>query len=105
MEYEVTVDLSDHGYEPKNGERLLTGFMKTHPETDPVVSQSTETGVLSVLFAFTPEQGTVDGFEQAVRMFSRGAEAAGLAPAEILSFHVDLVRDEEHREEREPALA
>jgi len=105
MEYQVTVDVSDYGYEPENGERFLKGFMEAHSETGPVISQNTETGVLTVLFSFTPEAGSVDGPTQAARLFGHGAGMAGLPPTEVLSFHIDLIRDEEQSEAREAVLA
>lgn len=104
MEYQITVEVAEYGHEPEDGERFLSGFMETHPEVGPAVSQNTETGVLTILFSFEAAE-VGDLAEEAATVFSDGAQATGLPATKVLSMHIDLVEDEDRTEDRAPVLA
>lgn len=106
MEYQLTFEVSQHGHDPENGERFLSAFMEMHPETGPAVMQNTETGTLTVMFSFVAEDFN-DVAHRATAIFADGAAATGLPVTEVISAHIDLVRDSETEtvEDREPVLA
>jgi hypothetical protein len=92
--------VSEHGFLPENGERFLEGFVETHPEVGPVVSQNTQTGSLSVTISFDAE----DIGEAAVRgtqIFIDGAEASGLEPPDEIEITASVATAEQYDEERE----
>ena len=93
-EYRINVTVSQHGHDPDNGVAFLDGFMETHPEVGPSVSQNTADGTLSVTFALDAEEPN-EAFEQAWPVFRDGANASGLEATEILSVNVSRVPVEE----------
>lgn len=87
MELRVRVTIAGHGADLDNGERFLEGFLATHPESTPVVSQDTAEGTLTVSFSVEAEDafaaGPVGG-----QIFAEGANASGLPVSEILDVSV-----------------
>lgn len=102
MGLRVRVTISEHGADPDNGERFLEGFLATHPETNPVVSQNTADGTLTVSFTVEAEDafaaGPVGG-----QIFAEGANASGLAVTEVLDVTVTLVEIDSETRELQPA--
>ena len=87
MGLRVRVTIAEHGADPDNGERFLEGFLATHPEANPVVSQNTAEGTLTVSFSVEAD----DVFAAAPvggRIFVEGADASGLPPSEVLDVSV-----------------
>lgn len=82
MEFQVTVTIADHGGEPENGLRWLRGFWETHPEVGAVVDQNTETGELSVTFAFDAAD-LLDAGQKWPPIFVDGATASGLPATKL----------------------
>jgi hypothetical protein len=101
-ELRVRVTIARHGVDPKNGERFLEGFLATHPESHPVVSQNTAEGTLTVSFSVEAEDafaaGPVGG-----RIFTDGAMASGLPRSEILDVSVTHAQIESETRELQPA--
>jgi hypothetical protein len=106
MEYRYTVEVTEYGFDPANGEKFLDALMETHPETGPAVSQNTETGVLTAVLSFDAPSVT-DVAEHAIDLFTDGAALTGLPPTTVLSVLIELVREEDESptEEREQVFA
>jgi hypothetical protein len=102
MEYRITIDISEYGHDPENGERFSRAFTQAHPEVGAVVAQNTETGVLSIVFTIEAD----DFVEVAPRASDIFMESVrGFEPTQVLSAHYDLVSQDEEIDERAPALA
>jgi hypothetical protein len=63
--------VADHGRDPKNGERMMDGFMTVYPEGGPSVIQNTEDGRMTVSLI-------VRG-EPSLRRWTGRSESASLA--------------------------
>lgn len=102
----MTITVSEHGHDLENGERVLDGFMETHPETGPSVSQNTREGTLSVTFGVDSDDAK-EAIDRARRIFADGATASGLKPSQVVNFEASLVAAEEPEpvEAREPVPA
>jgi hypothetical protein len=102
MGLRVRVTISKHGTDPDNGERFLEGFLATHPEANPVVSQNTADGTLTVSFSVEAEDafaaGPIGG-----QIFVDGANASGLPPSEVLDLTVTHAEIESETRELQPA--
>jgi hypothetical protein len=85
MEFRLTVTIAEHGRDPSNGNRFLGGFVKTHPETGAVVDQNTETGELSVTFAFDA-QDLLDAMRIGPTIFVEGTTASGLPATKVTDY-------------------
>jgi hypothetical protein len=102
MELRVKVTIARHGVDPENGERFLEGFLATHPEAHPIVSQDTSEGTLAVTFSVNAEDafaaGPVGG-----EIFIEGANASGLPASEVLDVSVTHAEIESETRELQPA--
>lgn len=102
MGLRVRVTVAEHGTDPDNGERFLEGFLAMHPDTNPVVSQNTAEGTLTVSFTVEAEDafaaGPVGG-----QIFAEGANASGLPVTEVLDVTVTHVEVESDTRELQPA--
>jgi hypothetical protein len=92
--------MSDHGRDPRNGERLLDAFMATHPEVGPVVSQNVRTAQLVVTIAVDGADIT-DAVGKGVPIFIDGLEASKLPPSDVLDISAALISADELDESRE----
>jgi hypothetical protein len=88
MEFRVTVRIVGHGSE-EDAERLLEGFLATHPEAGPVVDADVSADVLAVTYSVDADDpaGMVDS---ASRIFAGGYARSGL-PVADLSAEVEVV--------------
>ena len=104
MELRVRVTTGEHGRDPANGERFLEGFLATHPEAHPVVSQNVADGTLTVSFSVEADDafaaGPIGG-----EIFTDGATASGLPVSEVVDVAVTLadVGSEDEARELQPA--
>jgi len=98
--FRLRLSLSELGRDPKNGERLLAGFMKTHPEAGPVVSQSLRTGRLVVTIAVDGTNIT-EAVAKAVPIFIDGLDASKLSPSDVLDISASAIPADELDEARE----
>jgi hypothetical protein len=102
MELRVRVTISEHGADPDSGERLLEGFLATHPESAPVVSQNLAEKTLTVSFSVLAEDafaaGPVGG-----KIFMDGVNASELPATEILDVSVSHAEIESETRELQPA--
>jgi len=101
MEYRITVTVSEHGYEPENGERVLDGFLRTHPQTGPVVDQDVAAGTLSITFAVDASDYD-HAVDSAREVFAGGMKAAGASVTQVLHGEADLIPAEEIEPELQP---
>lgn len=77
VEFRLTVTIAEHGWDPKNGDLFLRGFVETHPEVGAVVDQNTKTGTLSVTFSFDAAD-LLEAMRLGSTIFADGAAASGL---------------------------
>lgn len=102
MGLRVRVTIAEHGTDPDNGERFLEGFLATHPEANPVVSQNTAEGTLTVSFSVEAEDafkaGPIGG-----QIFAEGATASGLPLSQVLDVSVSHAEIEAETRELQPA--
>jgi hypothetical protein len=96
----MTVTVSQHGRDLANGELFLDGFVRTHPETGPVVDQNTETGHLSITYTFDAED-FADAARKAGDIFLDGANASGLEPSDFVGAHFEPAEADEPVDDRE----
>jgi hypothetical protein len=90
MEFRITITVGEHGVSEDSASTFLDGFLATHPETGPVVSQDRETGSLSVTFAL-PADDANQAIDRARRVFRDGVSASGLEPSAVLGVEAVLV--------------
>ena len=98
--FRLRLSMSDHGRDPRNGERLLDAFMATHPEVGPVVSQNVRTAQLVVTIAVDGADIT-DAVGKGVPIFIDGLEASKLPPSDVLDISAALISADELDESRE----
>ena len=105
-EHRIHVTVSEHGFEPENGERFLAGFMATHPDVGPSVSQNTETGTLSVTFSLDAEDAS-EALDLGRTAFCEGAAESGLPVTRVVALEATFVAEAEYEEAEapEPVLA
>ncbi len=95
MEYRLTITIPQHGWAEEHADRLLDGFLATHPEAGPVVGQDLEAATLTVVFSLEAEN-VYEAFERGREVFADGATASGLSsPDGPVSASVEEVGDEE----------
>jgi hypothetical protein len=90
VRYRVRITLAGYGEDEAAAERFLGGFVSTHPEVSPVVSQNTVANTMAVVYSLEAD----DPNDAAVRgrpIFVDGAEASGLDPVDLLELNVSLV--------------
>jgi hypothetical protein len=94
------LSISDLGRDPANGERLLEAFVKSHPESGPVISQNVETGRLVVTIAV---EGTdiTEALGKGVPIFIDGLGASRLSPSDVVDISASLIPADEVDEARE----
>jgi hypothetical protein len=92
--FRLRLSISDLGRDPKNGERLLEAFTKTHPEVAPVVSQSLQTGRLVVAIAV---QGTdiTEALGKGVPILIEALGASKLPPSDVLDVSASAIPADE----------
>lgn len=101
MEYRITIEVSEYGSAPENGERFSRAFTEAHPEVGAVIGQNTATGVLSIVFSLEAD----DFAEVSARASEIFLDSVrGFEATQVLSAHYDLVTDESPLE-REPVYA
>ncbi len=87
-------------------ERVLEGFLATHPEAAPVVSQNTEDGTLTIAFTLDAPDGDVhEALSRCEAIALDGLRASKLRATKIAAVHaVALEADEvEPATELQPA--
>jgi hypothetical protein len=94
-EYRLHITVAEHGRDPADGERVLEGFMQTHPEVGPSVSQNSAAGTLSITFSLDAADAN-EAIDLGRPIFARGGSASGLSPAPVVGMEISLVPDEEH---------
>jgi hypothetical protein len=90
MEYQVTITVSEHGYDPAAADRLLDTFLTADADAGPAVSQDVDAGTLTVAFSVHGDEALVIP-TKAVQMFADMSRAAGLPLTEVLGVHIDAV--------------
>ena len=98
--FRLRLSISDLGRDPANGERLLEAFVKSHPESGPVISQNVETGRLVVTIAV---EGTdiTEALGKGVPIFIDGLGASRLSPSDVVDISASLIPADEVDEARE----
>lgn len=103
MEHRITVTVAESGYDEANGERALEAFLRTAPETGPVVSQDTSTGTLAVTFALDAADAQ-DAYHRAEPVIVDGFANARLDhPTELIGLEIRTVLDRDPAEDVVPA--
>jgi hypothetical protein len=98
--FRLRLSISDLGWDPENGERLLDAFMKTHPEAGPVVSQNVQTGRLVVTIA-VDGLGITEALGKGVPIFIDGLGASELPPSDVIDISASLIPADELNEAKE----
>lgn len=94
MEHRITITVAEHGHDEENGERVLAGFLATHPETGPVVGQDLEVGTLDVTFSLTAADAQ-EAYDRAVPVIAEGFHGASLSEQRIVGLSVEAVPADE----------
>lgn len=94
VEYDIEITISRHGADEENGPRFLDAFLKTHPESEPIVSQNTEDRTLTIAFSVEAE-GAEEAFEKAKPIFADGCAASGLPLTEVVDLHISRAETRE----------
>lgn len=98
--FRLRLSISNLGRDPKNGERLLEAFTKTHPEAGTVVSQNVQTGRLVVTIAVDGTDIT-EALGKGVPVFVEGLGASKLPPPDLLDVSASVIPADELDEVRE----
>ncbi len=103
-EYRVTITMSGHGSDPQAAEDFLEGYLQTHPDAGPVVSQNSQEDTISVTLSVQAgsQQKALD---LAVDIWVAGGERSGVAPGEAVRAEVELVADHDGAETGEYVYA
>lgn len=96
-EYRVTITMSGHGSDEQAAENYLEGYLQTHPDAGPVVSQNSEEDTISVTLSVqaSSQQRALD---LAVDIWVAGGEKSGISPGEPVRAEVELVSDHDDAE-------
>lgn len=86
-DYEVTITVADDGRVESAGDQLLAAFLKSHPKTDPIVTQNLVVGELSLVLNVEAADAE-KALQNALTVFTRAAEASALMPRPIVGLHV-----------------
>jgi hypothetical protein len=89
-EYRVTITMSGHGSDEQAGEDFLEGYLATHPDAGPVISQNSDEDTISVTLSVraSSQQKALD---LAVDIWVDGGEKSGVAPGQAVRAEVERV--------------
>lgn len=101
MLYRLRMTLDGYSDREDYAEQFLEGFMATHPETGPVVSQNLLEGTMTVVFSVEAKDHE-EAWEKANPIFVEGGTASGLSPTQIVELTMSRVvpRDAERASNR-----
>lgn len=103
-EYRVTLTMSGHGSDEAVAEDFLEGYLQTHPDAGPIVSQNSKDDTISVTLsvrASTQQRA----LELAVEIFVAGGEKSGVPPGRAVRAEVELVGERDDAETAERVYA
>jgi len=104
MEHRFSITFPELGSSEDVIERVLEGFLTTHPEVGPVVSANTESGELTVTWSLEADSFE-DAHERSTPVFVEGMAAAGVPEVSPIRVGIEVVEVEESVEaEAPPAL-
>jgi hypothetical protein len=103
-EYRVTITMSGHGSDEQAAEDFLEGYLQTHPDAGPVVSQDSEEDTISVTLSVraSSQQRALD---LAVDIWVDGGEKSGVPPGEAVRAEVERISDQDGAETGEYVYA
>jgi len=94
VRYRFRVTLDAYGHDEDAAEQFLNGFVTTHPEVGPVVSQDTEVGTMTVTFSI--EAASLDeALDLGRPVFIEGASASDLKPPDAISMNASLIEKDQ----------
>jgi hypothetical protein len=97
--FRLRLSISELGRDPRNGERLLEAFMKTHPDAGPVVSQNVQTGRLDVTIA-VDSVDMMEALGKGVSIFIDGLGESKLPSSDVVEISASLIPADELDETR-----
>src|ERR1700744_1145807 len=82
-EYRVSITMTGHGRDDDAAAEFLDGYLSTHADLGPVVSQSSAEDTITITFALraTSEQHAM---KLGAEVWAQGGEASGLEPGEVV---------------------
>jgi hypothetical protein len=89
-EYRVSITMSGHGSDDDAAADFLDGYLATHADLGPVVSQNAAEDTITITFALraTNEQHAI---KLGSEIWAEGGEASGVAPGEVVRAEVERV--------------
>lgn len=101
MEHRFRITFAELGWSEDAIERVLEGFLATHPEVGPVVSANTESGELTVTWSLEADS-LEDAHERSTPVFVEGMAASDVPEVPPIRVEIELVEVEESVEEESP---
>jgi hypothetical protein len=91
-EYRVSITMSGHGTGDDEAVAFLDGYLATHADLGPVVSQNSAEDTITITFALraTNEQHAI---KLGAEVWAEGGEASGLEPGEVVRAEVERFGD------------
>ncbi len=90
MLYRLRMTLEGYSDSEDYAEQFLEGFVATHPEAGPVVSQNLIEGTMTVVFSVEAKDHE-EAWDLGRPIFAEGGAASGLKPTQIVEITVSRV--------------
>jgi hypothetical protein len=91
-EHRITITMAGYGSDEDAAEAFLEGFLSTHPEVGPVVSQSIKEDTIAVTFSL--QAGSQDhALKLGNVVWVDGGAASGLEPTHVIRAEIEPVED------------
>lgn len=89
-EYRITITMNGYGSDEQAAESFLEGYLVSHPDAGPVVSQNTRDDTIAVTMAFCASSQQ-QALELGLAIWADGGKASGLSLGEIVRTEVERV--------------
>ena len=91
-EYRVSITMTGHGSEDDAAADFLDGYLSTHEDLGPVVSQNSVEDTITITFTLraTNERHAI---KLGAEIWAEGGEASGVEPGEVVRAEVERLGD------------
>lgn len=93
-EYRVSITMSGHGSDDQAAVDFLDGYLKTHEDLGPVVSQNSAEDTITITFALRATNQD-HAIKLGTEIWAEGGEASGLEPGDIVRAEVERLGERE----------
>lgn len=101
-EYRVSITMTGHGSDDDAAADFLNGYLSTHADLGPIVSQNSTDDTITITFALRATNQD-HAMELGSEIWAEGGEASGLEPGDVVRAEVERVGGREAVAEVDPS--